>query len=622
MTPDEPAAAGDEQSETSPAFLRLLEKLSAEHHFDFRDYKVTSLARRIQTRMSQVGIADPDAYIEHLGRHSEEAERLFNTILINITSFLRDGPAWEFLGEKVVPGLIESAAATRSIRVWSAGCATGEEPYSVALLLAERLGDRAGSIDVKIYGTDVDEDALTVARHGLYRLEQLKEVPSALVDRYFTRDGQLFRVRRDLRRWCIFGRHNLVQDPPLSHLDLVVCRNLLIYFKTNLQQRLLPRFHYALRGRGVLFLGKSESLLARSRWFTPLSAKWRIFERTSLVPARPEPAVLRAESESTADEMTREGGDRAPRPLPMEGVVDGLPFGVLVVEPDDTVRSWNPAMAALFEIPTESALGRKFRDLDISYRAEGLRARMEEAKEGRVPVRLEQLEFTRRSGLSVHVDVRIVPLLERHRLLGLVVTVVDVSESARLRDEVARVTEQNATVTEELQSTNEELETTNEELESTNEELETTNEELQSTNEELLATVDELQATNAELQRLALYHASVVQSVDQAIVVLDRAFVVTSWNPAAEELWGLPAAQAIGREFFSLPLGPVIGVAREAVTRIGQGAAAETVLDVPFAAPGQTVPSLLRLLPLHGDADGQLSGILALTLSHDRAKAR
>jgi len=620
MTPNEPTA-GDEESETSPALLRLLEKLSAEHHFDFRDYKVTSLARRIQTRMSQAGIADPDTYIEHLGRHPEEAERLFNTILINITSFFRDAPAWEFLGEHVVPGLIESAATTQSIRVWSAGCATGEEPYSIALLLAERLGDRAASIDVKIYGTDVDEDALTVARHGLYRLEQLKEVPPALLERYFTRDGQLYRFRRDLRRWCIFGRHNLVQDPPLSHLDLVVCRNLLIYFKTNLQQRLLPRFHYALRGRGVLFLGKSESLLARSRWFTPLSAKWRIFERTLLGPPRPEPGVLRAESESTAAEMTRESGERNPGALPVEGVLESLPFAVMVVQPDDTVRAWNPAMAALFEIPVESALGRKFRDLDISYRAEGLRARMEEAKESRVPVRLEHLEFARRSGLSAHVDVRMVPLLERHRLLGLVIAAMDASENARLRDEVARVSEQHATMTEELQSTNEELETTNEELESTNEELETTNEELQSTNEELLATVDELQATNAELQRLALYHASVVQSVDQAIVVLDQGFTVTSWNPRAENLWRLPAAQAIGRDFFSLPLGAVIGAAREAVSRIGKGAAAETVLDVPFTAPGQDVASVLRLLPLHG-ADGQLSGILALTLSHDRATPR
>ena len=198
---------------------------------------------------------------------------------------------------------------------------------------------------------------------------------------------------------------------------------------------------------------------------------------------------------------------------------------------------------------------------------------------------------------------------------------MDASENARLRDEVARVSEQHATMTEELQSTNEELETTNEELESTNEELETTNEELQSTNEELLATVDELQATNAELQRLALYHASVVQSVDQAIVVLDQGFTVTSWNPRAENLWRLPAAQAIGRDFFSLPLGAVIGAAREAVSRIGKGAAAETVLDVPFTAPGQDVASVLRLLPLHG-ADGQLSGILALTLSHDRATPR
>jgi two-component system, chemotaxis family, CheB/CheR fusion protein len=618
MSPEE-VAANQEPGEPSPALLRLLEKLSSEHHFDFREYKVASLARRIQTRMSQVGIMDPDAYITHLDQHPEEAERLFNTILINVTGFFRDPPAWDFLDEHVVPRLIDAASSTRSIRVWSAGCASGEEAYTVAMLLAEGLGDRAAGLDIKIYGTDVDDEALGVARRGVYRSEQLKDLPAGLLDRYFRREANLYRFRRDLRRWCIFGRHNLVQDPPLSHLDLIVCRNLLIYLKTGLQQRLLPRFHYALRGRGVLFLGKSESLLARSRWFTPLSAKWRIFERVLLPAVRPDAAVLRAESESTAIGMAREAGEPAER-LP-ERVLDQLPIGVMVVEADDSVRTWNAAMAGLFEIPPEHAVGRKFRDLDISYRAEGLRARVEEAKAARAAVRLEDVPFARRSGLTVHADVRILPLAEGARFLGLLITAVDVSEHARLRDEISRVAEQHATATEELQSTNEELETTNEELESTNEELETTNEELQSTNEELLATVDELQAINSELQRLALYHASVVQSVDHAIVVLDRAFMVTSWNQAAETLWRLTAAQAIGRDFFSLPIGPVTDAVRDAARRIREGAVTESPIDVPFVGPGTQAVSVLRLLPLNS-ADGQLAGILALTLGPDRARSR
>jgi two-component system, chemotaxis family, CheB/CheR fusion protein len=611
-----PPSRGEEGATPPPAFARLLDKLSAEHHFDFRDYKPTSLVRRIQARMSQVGIDDAEAYIAHLDRHPDEAERLFDTILINITGFFRDPAAWELLGEQVMPRLIESAAATGTIRVWSAGASTGEEAYSAAILIAEHLGDRAAAVDVKIYGTDVDDEALAVARHGLYRLEQVKDVPSAMLDRYFVRDGQAYRFRRDLRRWCIFGRHNLVQDPPLSHLDLVICRNVLIYLKTSLQERLIPRFHYALRDRGVLFLGKSESVLARSRWFTPLNVKWRIFERGPLEASRPGAAALRAESVSTGIGMAREA-DLAPAAVSIERTLDGVPFAIVTVEADDTVRTWNQAAAALFEIPVDRAVGQRFRDLDVSYRVEGLRARMEDVKSSHAPARVE-MAFSRRAGPTVHADVRITALLdERRRFLGLTIAALDVTEQARLREELARLSEQHATASEELQSTNEELETTNEELQSTNEELETTNEELQSTNEELLATVDELQATNTERQRLALYHSSVVGSVDQAIVVLDRGLVVTSWNPAAERLFGLGAEQAMGRDFFALPIGDVTTASREAIRQIRAGAAPAAGLDVPFAAAGQEGSSTLRLLPLI-DGTGTMAGVLALTLSRSR----
>src|SRR5262249_42023404 len=145
--------------------------------------------------------------------------------------------------------------------VWSAGCSSGEEPYSIAMLLAEPLGEAANNYSIKIYGTDVDEEALTAARHALYRMEQLKDVPDRLSERYFTRDGQLYRFRRDIRRWCIFGSHNLTQAPPLSHIDLLVCRNVLIYFTAELQERILNRFHYSIREDGYLFLGRSQSRL-------------------------------------------------------------------------------------------------------------------------------------------------------------------------------------------------------------------------------------------------------------------------------------------------------------------------------------------------------------------------
>lgn len=268
-----------ELSPPAPGLRPLLEKLTTTYGFDFREYKEPSLARRIGVRMGQLHLDDFEAYSRYLDAHADEHVQLFNTILINVTTFFRDPEAWSVLAAEVIPRIVEAASESRSLRIWSAGCSSGEEPYSVAMLLAEHFGPRSNDYLVKIYGTDVDEEALTTARQAAYRLEQLKDVPGPLVDRYFTRDGQLYRLRRDLRRWCMFGTHNLTQAPPLSHIDLLVCRNVLIYFTSELQERIVARFGYAIRQDGFMFLGRSESLLARSMLFRPLNPKWRIFER-------------------------------------------------------------------------------------------------------------------------------------------------------------------------------------------------------------------------------------------------------------------------------------------------------------------------------------------------------
>jgi two-component system CheB/CheR fusion protein len=596
------------------AFLRLLERLSADHNFDFRQYKPASLARRIRSRMSQVRIDDFDRYGDHLATHADEAVVLFNMILINVTGFLRDPEAWEVLGRDVMPSIVAHAVVNGGVRVWCAGCSTGEEAYSIAIVLAEALGDRARSLDVKIYATDVDHDALTTARQGLYRLEQLKDVPEPLVHRYFSREGQLYRVRREHRRWCIFGHHNLTSDPPLSHVDLLVCRNVLIYLKSDLQEWLLPRFHYAIREDGFLFLGKSESLLARSPWFTPVSAKWRVFQRSSHASPRLDVADMRRDVQAAASRA--EPRDEAVA-LDALRLFDAVATPAFVIGRGDTIRGWNMAAAALYEIPVTAALGKEFRDLDISYRAEGLRARIEDIKASRVRGSLDNVTVSRRSGELIHMDIVISPVIDDFgRVDAVVVSATEVTERVRLRDEIARLAGDHATASEELQSTNEELETTNEELQSTNEELETTNEELQSTNEELLTTVDELQAANAELavrtaetRRLTLYQQSIVDSVMEAVVVLDQRFVVTSWNPVSERLWGLSAKDAVGREFFVLPIGDVTIAARDGITRIRAGAPSETVVDVSFTVRG--VAHSLRMLPLL--EAGELQGILVMT---------
>jgi two-component system CheB/CheR fusion protein len=626
--------AGDGAVVTEPGFAQLIETLSASYEFDFREYREGSLARRIRARMSHVHVDTFEAYTQFLAHHPGEHVQLFNTILINVTGFFRDAPAWRLLAEDVIPAMVERARNTRSIRVWSAGCSSGEEPFSVAMLLAEHLGHRAHDFTVKIYGTDVDEDALSAARHACYRADQLRDVPDDLVSRYFTPEGQLYRFRRDLRRWGIFGSHNVTQEPPLSHMDLVLCRNVLIYFSSELQDRVLSRLHYALREGGTLFLGRSESLLARSRLFRPRHLKWRIFERaggpeTYTIPlservgardvvAAPEPS--RAESSAS---------------LAARRALEALPFAVMVVDMGDTVVGWNAAAASLFDVPIAHALAQKFRDLDVSYRVEGLRARIEDVKTRHDTVRMDEVSFTRRNGDVARADVTLVPLVEGERMVGVMGVAVDSTEQPRLREQIARIAEQHATAIEELQSTNEELETTNEELQSTNEELETTNEELQSTNEELETTVEELHAANtelgalnteleartAELNRLDRAHRTFLNSLDEAVIGVDRHGVVTTWNHVAERLWGLRAEHVVGRALSLLPIGSVAPRAGAAAERVISTGRPEHVPDATYALPGgEERRGAMRVFPLRNEA-GEVTGAVGTLMPGDGARS-
>ena len=600
---------GDEARVRDDGFRALLEKLSASYNFDFRQYKEASLERRIRARMAQVHAETFAAYAGYLDRQPREHVALFNTILINVTGFFRDPEAWKVLAETVVPRLVD----TQTLRVWCAGCSSGEEAYSVAMLLAEHLGERVSAWTIKVYGTDVDEEALAAARHATYRSDALRDVPDALVQRHFVREGQSHRVRRELRRWCIFGSHNVVQAPPLSHIDLLVCRNVLIYFTSELQERVLARFHYALREDGVLFLGRSESTLARSGLFASMHPKWRIFRRTSPTTRTSASCILHREdsAETAGPARTDVPGTTGHA----QQALDGLPLAVMVVDTTDTVLVWNAAAEHLFDIPVGGALRRKFRDLDVSYRIEGLRVRLEEAKTRQTASRMDDATFTRRNGELVHADIAIVPLLEAGRLVGVLVSAGDATEGVRLREQLTRVAEQHATAIEELQSTNEELETTNEELQSTNEELETTIEELQSANAELGALNMELEARTAELNRLDTYHHSILDSLEEGVLAVDRSLVVRSWNAVVQHMWGLTADQVLGRPFASLPLGSAPEAVVPTLQRVVDGGVPEEVLELAYTVPGGgSRPARLRVVPLN-DGSGATIGAVAVLAS-------
>jgi chemotaxis methyl-accepting protein methylase len=274
------------EAEKDPAFEALLDYLKRGRGFDFSGYKRASLMRRVRHRMQAVSIEAFSDYMDYLQVRPEEFTQLFNTILINVTAFFRDEAAWEYLAREIIPRIIADAGDHGPIRVWSAGCPSGEEPYTLAMLLAEALGTSALLERVKIYATDVDEEALAQARSASYTAKDLQPVPLALQEKYFVASEGRYVFRTDLRRSVIFGRHDLVQDAPISRLDLLVCRNTLMYLNGEMQSRILARFHFALDERGYLFLGKAELLLTHANLFTPVDARYRIFNRAPRVNLR------------------------------------------------------------------------------------------------------------------------------------------------------------------------------------------------------------------------------------------------------------------------------------------------------------------------------------------------
>ena len=266
-----------ERSETTLDVL--LDFVKRTRGFDFTGYKRSTIERRVAKRMGELGVESYDDYVDHLELHPEEFEALFNTILINVTGFFRDAATWDHLATDVVPQLLASRPPDAAIRVWSAGCASGEEAYTVAMVFAKALGEAAFLERVKIYATDVDEEALDTARHGAYPARAVEDVPREALERFFERSDQRYTFRRDLRRAVIFGRNDLVQDAPISRIDLLVCRNTLMYFNAETQSRILRRFHFALDDDGVLVLGKSEMLITHADLFRPTDIKRRIFHK-------------------------------------------------------------------------------------------------------------------------------------------------------------------------------------------------------------------------------------------------------------------------------------------------------------------------------------------------------
>jgi two-component system CheB/CheR fusion protein len=600
----------------------LLEHIMQSRGFDFSGYKRNSLRRRIDKRLEELGIESYSDYKDYLEVHPDEFTTLFDTILINVTGFFRDEQAWRYLAEEIIPALIAKTPDDRPIRVWSAACASGEEAYTVAMLLAEALGEKRFLERVKIYATDVDDDALSQARLAVYPLDSAKAIPSPLLEKYWQVIGNKIAFRPALRRCVIFGRNDLMQDAPISRVDLLVSRNALMYFIPEAQAKILSHFNFSLNPDGFLFLGKSEMLLTYGGLFTPYSLKWRVFTKVPSGAIRDRLAFLTSPQAELDEDIER-------YPQLRDGASDTAPVPQIVVDAEGQLAVANAAARRLFGL-TAVDIGRPIQELEISFRPIELRDPIARAVQQQKSIPLGRTQLHKDAAERTF-EVLINPLNTTGEPLGVSVTYTDVTELVELDDRFEDSKRQLATAYEELQSTVEELETTNEELQSTNEELETTNEELQSTNEELETMNEELQSTNDELEamndqqreradevdRLNIFLEGILGNLGVGVVVLDADQLVQVWNSSAGELWGLRAEEVVGKHFLGLDIGlPVEHIRGDIRSALQDSGSGSMVTIEAINRRGKQFACEVRVLPLL-DRTNSTYGVILLMAGTD-----
>ena len=552
-----------------PEFESLLDFLKASRSFDFTGYKRSTLMRRVQKRMQALEVATFEAYRDHLELHPDEYEALLNTILINVTSFFRDAEAWRVLAEEFIPALLERKGPADPVRVWSAGCASGQETYTLVMVLAEALGPAAFRERVKVYATDWDEEALAWARQATYTDEQTEELPEGFRDRYFECFGGRWVFRGDLRRQVIFGRHDLVQDAPISHLDLLVCRNVLMYFNSEVQQRILARFHFALAPEGALFLGKAEMMRTHGSLFTPANLQARIFRKAPPGTARDRLLLLGSGGMARSTATLSAAQQVALR----DAALNALPAAQITVSPAGHLQLANDAARRLFGL-AEADVGRPLQDLKVSYRPVELRSRIEQAVADRRPVYLSGVVHVDGDGDARSYDVQVCPLEGGvDGLLGVSVSFFDVTRLSRLQAEVEQAHQSLETAFEELQSTNEELETLN----------------------------DELQRRSGELNDANTYLSSVLTSLRAGVLVVDPDMLVQVWNRTMQEMWGLRADEVHAQPLLHLDMGLPVEQLKPALRAVlDTRAEMQEITLRALNRRGRTVRCHVTVAPLRG----------------------
>ncbi|MDO9313123.1 MAG: chemotaxis protein CheB [Burkholderiaceae bacterium] len=537
---------------------------------DFSQYKKSTIGRRIERRMSQHLIEDADVYVRYLKDHPSELKVLFRELLINVTSFFRDAEAFEVLKADILPALLAGKPPAYTLRVWVAGCASGEEAYSIAMILREIIDSTHPELKVQLYSTDLDDEAIAAARAGLYPLNIAQDVSVERLRRFFIQEEAGYRVKKEIREMVVFAIQSVVKDPPFTRLDLLSCRNLMIYLEPELQKRLIPTLHYALKPGGVLFLSPSESIGSHTELFEPIHRKWKYYRAKPTIASTR--AVLTSGLSWTVGKGTAESqeqtlklkefdvGEMARRTLLQSftpaAVVTDLQGNVLYVH-GETGKFLRPAPGA----PTHNVLEMAREGLQIELRDALRRAAVES-----LPT-INEAVSVKSDGklLPVSLSVRLLPEAGLHSNVLLVSfqerpagsatatepkprgrTSVSGRRIAELERELdyakesmkAMLEEQQAS-NEELKSINEELQSTNEELQSTNEELETSKEELQSVNEELVTVNSELHTKIEQMDGMQDDMKNLLDNIRVGTIFLDRKLLIRRFTQEATKVYRL-----------------------------------------------------------------------------------
>jgi two-component system CheB/CheR fusion protein len=559
------------------AINRIMMLLRSRTGNDFSQYKQSTIRRRIERRMVVHNLDDMDAYARYLKENPAEVHILFKELLINVTSFFRDKEAFAAIMNVVLPRLFDNKPENYIFRVWVPGCASGEEAYSIAMLFREYMDTIKQEWKVQIYATDIDEDAIATARAGMYPANIAIDISPDRLLRFFAKEETGYRIKKEIREMVVFAIQNVIKDPPFTKMDLISCRNLLIYLDTELQIRVIPAFHYALKPEGVLFLSPSEGIGNFPDLFAPLNKKWKIYQvKPSLASTR---TLVTQRFAWTSDQPEKKPGDASGKRdttnvaevtrrvliqafAPPSVITDEK--GNIVYVHGDTGKYLQPAQGQV----STNVIDMAREGLQIDLRSAILTATTK-----KTPVVVKDLPVRMDSGIhGVNLTVRLINDPEATRELVLISfqdtelhpqekrtprkrasgtgTSKHIEELERnlayTRENLQATIEEMQAANEELKSTNEELQSTNEEMQSTNEELETSQEELQSVNEEIVTVNAELQAKIEQLTDIQNDMKNLLENVNVGTIFLDARLAIKRFTRDATKVFRLVASD-IGR---------------------------------------------------------------------------